>query len=949
MMTRQSHQIHWFSMRLRSVALLLSVIVLLLSIPSSTLAENAPDIELTQEEQAWLAQHPDIVLGTAASYPPMVIKNADGTHIGVLVDIFEQISRYLNTGIRLHIEDSWADVQEKAQNREIDGLAFGGRDSSRDALYNPTDIVLHTYFSVFARSQNEYRLKSFSDLDGMRIGHKGAARPTKSLLEKLPSAILKPYDSHEAMTQALLTKEVDVLVAWMSYDHWRKEKLQGTIDNILLIDEYPIEMVTYVRKDWPELTPILNKALAALQQEELPHIINKWFGQWPRSSTAERVPLTSEDRALLENHPDLAPLAFKIRERVQLNAEERKWLQTKTRVPVRVGDYPPFFFVADGSSQGVSIDYVQLVCMAHNLDCDYVTGLTIAESISSMQKPGGIAIQPGWQKNPEREKLALFTGTNVVSPFVIFQREDSERVHSMEDLAGKLVVVEKNYAIHSLLKRHFPELQLIEVDCSTEALKELAEGRADAYVSSLMAGYYISLAQGFPNIVVAAPAPFEPNSLEIAVRKDWPELASIITKSIAAIQPEERQNIHKRWLSVKYNERIDYTLLLQVLVGACFVFLAIVYWNKQLSRKVKIRTFELSESESRFRATFEQAAVGIAHVAPDGSFLRLNEKFCEIVGYSQEEMVSKTFQEITHPDDLDKDLDLLQQLLYGRNDSYTLEKRYIRKDSSIVWINLTVKILRNSDKTPKWFVSVIEDISERKQAEQKLLDYQQRLKAQATQLTIVEEQERRRIATDLHDNVGQTLALSRLQLAAASKSVDDAALKEQFDELSQTLLSAVKDTRHLIFELSSPTLYELGLGAAIGEWIEHKLKPDHSLDVELVDKLKLSCLSLDQNTVLFRSVRELLTNIVKYARADKASVLLEQEGNVVRIKIKDNGIGFNPEQVKRNVSSEGGLGLFSIEERLTAFGGSMVIDSKVHHGTTIVLTVPCSETTKETT
>ena len=224
-----------------------------------------PMVTLTAEEQAWLAEHPEIVLGTPTDYPPMVIKRADGTHIGVLVDFFELVSRRLNTRIRLHIEDSWADIQEKAQNREIDGLAFGGRDPRRDALYNATDIVLSTYFSVFARSQNEYPLKSFSDLKGMRIGYKRAARPTRSLLEKLPSAILKPYENHEAMTQALLSKEIDVIVAWMSYDHWRKEKLQGTIDNILLIEQYPIEMVTHIRKDWPELIQILNKAIAALQ------------------------------------------------------------------------------------------------------------------------------------------------------------------------------------------------------------------------------------------------------------------------------------------------------------------------------------------------------------------------------------------------------------------------------------------------------------------------------------------------------------------------------------------------------------------------------------------------------------------------------------------------------------------------------------------------------------
>ena len=230
---------------------LLLALLLILSNPLSAWAEEIPRIELTPEEKAWLTQHPDIVLGAATSYPPMLIKKADGNHAGMVVDLFEQINRQLNTKIRLHIEDSWGDVQEKAKNREIDGLAFGGRDPSREALYNPTDLLIPTYFSVFARSQNDYHLKRFSDLKGMRIGYKRGASPTRSMLENLPSAILKPYDSHESMTQALLSKEIDVIVAWLSYDFWRMDKLQGTIDKIFLIDEYPIEMVSHIRKDWP--------------------------------------------------------------------------------------------------------------------------------------------------------------------------------------------------------------------------------------------------------------------------------------------------------------------------------------------------------------------------------------------------------------------------------------------------------------------------------------------------------------------------------------------------------------------------------------------------------------------------------------------------------------------------------------------------------------------------
>ena len=118
-----------------------------------------------------------------------------------------------------------------------------------------------------------------------------------------------------------------------------------------------------------------------------------------------------------------------------------------------------------------------------------------------------------------------------------------------------------------------------------------------------------------------------------------------------------------------------------------------MFWNKQLSNKVKERTNQLMETESRFRATFEQAAVGVAHVSTDWKFLRVNAKFCEIVGYPEDEMFALTFQDITDPDDLDADLEQIQQVLKGNIESYSMDKRYYRKDGSLVWVNLTVSLV----------------------------------------------------------------------------------------------------------------------------------------------------------------------------------------------------------------------------------------------------------------
>ncbi len=138
---------------------------------------------------------------------------------------------------------------------------------------------------------------------------------------------------------------------------------------------------------------------------------------------------------------------------------------------------------------------------------------------------------------------------------------------------------------------------------------------------------------------------------------------------------------------------------------------------------------ELRESEQRFRATFNQAAVGIAHVALNGQWLLVNQKLCDIVSYAREELLQRTFQDITYPDDLDTDLEYLHQVLANEIQTYSMEKRYIRKDGSLVWINLTVSLVRKFSGEPNYFISVIEEINARKRAEEAQRRSNERLEA----------------------------------------------------------------------------------------------------------------------------------------------------------------------------------------------------------------------------
>ncbi|MEL0252109.1 MAG: PAS domain S-box protein, partial [Novosphingobium sp.] len=126
----------------------------------------------------------------------------------------------------------------------------------------------------------------------------------------------------------------------------------------------------------------------------------------------------------------------------------------------------------------------------------------------------------------------------------------------------------------------------------------------------------------------------------------------------------------------------------------------------------------LAASEEQYRGTFEHANVGVAHVSVDGRFLRANGYLCKLLGRSEAELQALTFQDITHPEDLGSDLDLLLQLMDGKIPSYTLEKRYVRPDGTLIWTDLNVALIRNDEGLPLHFVTVITDIQQRRQAQE---------------------------------------------------------------------------------------------------------------------------------------------------------------------------------------------------------------------------------------
>lgn len=185
-----------------------------------------------------------------------------------------------------------------------------------------------------------------------------------------------------------------------------------------------------------------------------------------------------------------------------------------------------------------------------------------------------------------------------------------------------------------------------------------------------------------------------------------------------------------------YQNSINYFLLgLSFFTYFCFMLLVFLrgytlfinslilrYHNLSLIEKLSINNEILEESESRFRSAFDFAAIGMALVSLEGCWLKVNQSLCHIVGYSEDELLKIDFQTITYPDDLESDLSYVKQLLAGELITYQLEKRYIHKNGTILWILLSVSLLRDKQLNPLYFISQIQNIDSQKKAEQELKD-----------------------------------------------------------------------------------------------------------------------------------------------------------------------------------------------------------------------------------
>jgi signal transduction histidine kinase len=234
----------------------------------------------------------------------------------------------------------------------------------------------------------------------------------------------------------------------------------------------------------------------------------------------------------------------------------------------------------------------------------------------------------------------------------------------------------------------------------------------------------------------------------------------------------------------------------------------------------------------------------------------------------------------------------------------------------------------------------VRDVTERKGMEEKIKAYQKELYSVAEEMSSlesrIEERERRLIAADLHDYVGQNLVVSQFKLAAVRKYALTPEVASHLGEIRELIGQAIEFTRSLTVELNPPILVEIGLQAAI-ESLAKGFEKNHGIPVTIEDDGWPKETDEDVRYQLFRSVRELLMNVVKHSRASSVCISLARYRNNIHIVVSDDGIGFDGADAVRK---KHGFGLFTIRERMKKAGGYCEIESKPGSGTTVILTAP---------
>ncbi len=421
-----------------------------------------------------------------------------------------------------------------------------------------------------------------------------------------------------------------------------------------------------------------------------------------------------------EQQPEVA---LRDTETVRLTPKEQAWLKAHPTVRIHAPDgFPPDLFWKDGRFQGILREYAELISRRTGIIFEFVN--IPNDQADEKLKTREIDVLYTFEI-PERRKEALFTDPFVKTGWVIVSRSDTQFLGYLSRLKGHTIAVVRGMRIYNRMLKDYPEIEWHMVSSPPEGIKSVAAGKADAFINTPASTAYFMRQEVIPYLRIDLLTEYPAEPLMYAIRKDWPELVGIMNKGIAAITQEDRNATFDKWIPLQIEQGPDWALIRKWAGGVSGVLLLIfsltLYWNRRLAREIQYRRqteTSLEESREKFRLAFENASVGMCLIAPDGRFIEVNPMMSAIFGYTGAEMEQMTVNDISHPDYRTVSSKFIEKAVSGVESKGTFEKLYLHKTGKIVWGQVTSSLVRDTEGNPLYFISHVQDITDRKRAEE---------------------------------------------------------------------------------------------------------------------------------------------------------------------------------------------------------------------------------------
>lgn len=555
---------------LRSIVLCFLTAILLsfsLAFAQINSTEN-DDISFTEEEREWIRNNPTITVTNQTDWAPFDYV-ADGEPEGFSVDYIELVASKIGLDIEFINGYSWSELVEKIRTQEIDVIHSLVFSDDRQEYMSFTEPYIEMPVVYFGREGSK-SIQTENDLSDLRIGVADSTAQARFFKQRFPNYTFVVRESTFDLIYGLINNEIDVFLGRAPIvNHMLEENgIDGVVglgrQNFQDLDNmFKMRLATH--RSNRILSAILEKGMAAVSDQEYLELSEKW------------------NTGFLANAGN------------ELTQEELNWLAENPviRVAAAPTTRPIEFLSENGQISGMSGDYLELLSRILKVEFVWAGNETWGQGYD-MAVADEADMMSFIIDNAERREHFDFTNGYLSGFFVIFAKDGTETIGSLEGLIGKKVAQMNNSAIRANILRDYPGIEVVDVDSTIEALNLLENEDVDAHVAILpIASYYIAT-ENFDNIRVVGQTQYD-ITYSMGIRNNKPLLSSAIIKAMNSISSADEIDISRRWLTTTINEELDYTLIWQVLVAGVVVLLLVLIWAMSLRREVQRR--EVVEKE----------------------------------------------------------------------------------------------------------------------------------------------------------------------------------------------------------------------------------------------------------------------------------------------------------------------------------------------------------------